>query len=500
MSKPDTYNHKVNKSNFRAIGESLYRTLISHLPNSSAVLFSKDLKIQIAEGVALKAFGTSRKKLEKELLTKVLPEEIKENIIKKCKEALKGREHLFEWESGYNLYRIYILPVRDENKNIAGGLIMSQNITDFKRIQENLEEKLSELQELYNSLYEQQVKFRTLFEKSIDAIFITDPDLIFSDVNPSLLNTFGYSKKELRKLSLKDLFCHESDYKDFFKNLKNDDTIKDYEAPFKDKDRNKLFCLISISSIKGLDNSIQGYQGIIHDFTKRRKTEEELLRTEKLAITGRMARTIAHEIRNPLTNISLALEQLPEAEDTEEMEVYTEIIKGNVDRVNHLLTEMLDSSKLTTLNLKPESLNEILEETIKLNKDRFKLQQMRIRKEFDKNLPKIKLDKDKMMVAVSNIIVNAIEAMKEGKGLLKMKTFEENGYCNVLIEDNGSGIEEEDLKNLFDPFYTRKKGGMGLGLTSTHNIIKSHNGKINVESEPGKGTRFLVSLVNTNDK
>ena len=139
-----------------------------------------------------------------------------------------------------------------------------------------------------------------------------------------------------------------------------------------------------------------------------------------------------------------------------------------------------------------------MEDAIYLAADRIKLQGMKVTKNLQRNLPKLMSDKDKLKIAFLNIIVNAVEAMEMNKGKLVVTTQLEDGKIKIMIKDNGKGIHEDDLKILFDPFFTGKRSGMGLGLTATKNIINSHLGNIEVESELGKGTSFVI-IFNTPD-
>ena len=215
---------------------------------------------------------------------------------------------------------------------------------------------------------------------------------------------------------------------------------------------------------------------------------------EKLASTGRIARTIAHEVRNPLTNINLSVEQLREDSTDGNMEVMLDMIIRNSNRINQLIADLLNSTKSTELVFRKISINQILDETLVLAEDRIKLKNIKVEKNYAGNIPEISVDAEKIKIAFLNIIVNAIEAMQADKGILTINTEERNGKCIVTISDNGSGIDQESLSKLFEPYFTSKPKGNGLGLTNTQNIVLSHNGHIQVESEQGRGTTFSVLL------
>jgi signal transduction histidine kinase len=136
----------------------------------------------------------------------------------------------------------------------------------------------------------------------------------------------------------------------------------------------------------------------------------------------------------------------------------------------------------------------LLEETLELAEDRIRLKSIKVERKYAVNLRPIRVDVEKMKIALLNLIINAVEAMEENTGVLSICTEKRNGRCVITIADNGYGIPEEFLPRLFEPFFTRKNQGTGLGLTSTQSIILSHKGSINVRSEVEKGTSFLVSL------
>jgi len=226
----------------------------------------------------------------------------------------------------------------------------------------------------------------------------------------------------------------------------------------------------------------------------RKKAEKDMIIAERLSMTGKIARTIAHEVRNPLTNLNLALEQLKDEMpmNNESVKLYSDIIERNAARIEQLIGEMLNSSRPKELYLELTPIEEILEETISLTIDRMNLNQIKLEKVYDEDLPRILVDKEKIKIALLNIVINAVEAMEPGKGLLKIKAMLVNGTIIVSITDNGKGIIPEDIEKLFDPFHTAKPGGMGLGLTSTKNILNSHSAEIEVKSKINEGTTFSI--------
>jgi signal transduction histidine kinase len=216
---------------------------------------------------------------------------------------------------------------------------------------------------------------------------------------------------------------------------------------------------------------------------------------EKFAISGRISRTLAHEIRNPLTSISLATDQLMDTLSTnEDYDFLLQIIKRNSERINGLISQLLNSTKFSELQLSFVSPKVVLDEALELAVDRIRLYGVKIIKNYSTQNFRVEVDKEKLKIALLNIIVNGIEAMDPGKGVLEVKVEQNNDKCLISIKDNGYGMNKEEVSKIFDPYFTTKESGNGLGLTNTQNIILNHNGTIDLESFPGKGTTFLITL------
>ncbi len=221
----------------------------------------------------------------------------------------------------------------------------------------------------------------------------------------------------------------------------------------------------------------------------------ELKSIEKFAATGRISRTIAHEVRNPLTNINLATEHLhTEFEGNAETDLLLDMITRNANRINQMISELLNSTKVTQLAVSKVSINDLIDNSLNFAKDRLELNGIKVVKNYGTDLCEIEVDEEKLQIAFLNIIVNAIEAMEPFKGVLSIKTYMQNGKCVATISDTGKGMTKEQLDKIYEPYYTTKENGNGLGLTNTQNIIISHKASIQIESHPGKGTTFYVHL------
>lgn len=213
---------------------------------------------------------------------------------------------------------------------------------------------------------------------------------------------------------------------------------------------------------------------------------------------GQFASALAHEVRNPLSNINLAVEILKQMTGDDDQKIYLDIILRASGRINSLVTDLLTSCHADEMGSGKHSIHQLLDEVLAMTQDRIRLKNIAVIKDYAKQDCVIVLNRPKMKIALTNIIINAIEAMTSGKGKLKLVTKLIDGRYAVHIEDNGCGISKEDLKNIFKPYFTNKPGGMGLGLATTYAILLSNHVRINVESKEGGGTNFILLFTKKN--
>jgi signal transduction histidine kinase len=221
----------------------------------------------------------------------------------------------------------------------------------------------------------------------------------------------------------------------------------------------------------------------------------ELRSLERFTSMGRVARVIAHEIRNPLTNIDLSASHLENDKlDGEDKKLFLDIIARNSRRINVLINELLSATKFTDLQYEEIRADVLLDESLNEAFDRAQLNRVRIEKNYSKERIWLNVDRSRMKIALLNIIVNAMEAITGENGHLTLETSGSGENCIIIIRDNGKGMDEETMAKVFDPYFTSKTNGNGLGMTNSQNIILNHKGKIDVSSEEGKGTAFIITL------
>ena len=235
-------------------------------------------------------------------------------------------------------------------------------------------------------------------------------------------------------------------------------------------------------------------EGFLNSSLSPNESKDELIRSERLAFTGRIAASIAHEIRNPLTNVIMSIQQLKKAINPENPKVrHIDIIERNTERIKYLITELLNCARPAKLNIYPYDIHIVLKNILESANVKIRSQKIKVIKNFTSKPSTISIDKEHMERTFSNIVTNAIDAMPKG-GILTIIT-EGNGDCfMVKVQDSGKGIPEKDIIRIFDPFFSSKPKGVGLGLTVCYGIIVSHGGTIEVESKLRRGSIFTVSL------
>ncbi len=331
-------------------------------------------------------------------------------------------------------------------------------------------------------------KFRNIFERSKEMVFIADEELFFTEVNSASFELLEFDRDALIAKSLYELLANKNDAADVKKQLSASGDVADKEVEILTRSGEKKQCVLTLSTEKDITGTSY-IQGIIHDISFLKRQEKDTLRLEKLNVANRLVRIMAHEVRNPLSNIMLSAEQL-QAFNNPGSAMCLGIINRNAKRIGDLITDLLNSSGRDPISVEKKSLQAIMDETLENAMDRMKLRHIQLQRDYVTEQAWVMADNEKLKIAFLNIIINAVEAMPQNEGKLLVAIKNKHPQYIVSIEDNGCGINEEDLAQVFDPYFTSKQNGMGLGLASTLNILQSHGASYNVQSSPGKGTVF----------
>ena len=230
-----------------------------------------------------------------------------------------------------------------------------------------------------------------------------------------------------------------------------------------------------------------------------RKSKSYIRRADRLASLGTLTAGLAHEIRNPLVAIKTLTQLLPERLDDEEFRTqFLQIASGEVDRISSLVNELLEFARPSDPKLELENINTILDGMLLLASTETKKKQINIIKNFASDLPPVQIDREQIKQVFLNILLNAVDATREnGKITVKTQSFIKPGgepFAQIEFTDTGCGIPEEYLEDIFNPFFTTKSTGSGLGLSISNQIIQDHRGYIDVESQLDKGSSFFINL------
>ena len=254
-----------------------------------------------------------------------------------------------------------------------------------------------------------------------------------------------------------------------------------------------------ISSMPGeIGEVVQAINNMADNLKEKKRLEEELMRSERLVALGRLVTGVAHELRNPLAIVKATVQVLEgEFKTVQGLKEYTKVICDQVDRGNLVIKELLDFGRPSKPIVSPTELNCLLESVLTFTYPMLRQNKIELEKRFEPNLPLVNIDTDRMKQVFVNLIINSVQAM-QGGGKLIIKSIVKEETIEVNFIDSGTGIEANDLTRIFDPFYTTRDDGAGLGLSISYQIIHMHIGNIWVAETSSRGTTMAVSIPKSN--
>ncbi len=250
--------------------------------------------------------------------------------------------------------------------------------------------------------------------------------------------------------------------------------------------------MLTITPLFNILNKLQGLVVIVQDKSREKNLEAQATRSERLIAVGELATGIAHEIRNPMGIIKTISQTLQEENDNESLLEGLEIIVNEIDRANRVIDGILNFAKPTENEMKKISLNELLQEVLMITDKYVDKQNVGIDLYLENEISII-ADKEKLLQVFINLIFNATQAMEKG-GKITITTDQRDKGVNISFKDTGIGIKKEDIKKIFNPFFTTKEKGVGLGLSVSDRIIQDHGGYIIIDSIEGQGTQVDIYL------
>ncbi|MBX3044814.1 MAG: PAS domain S-box protein [Candidatus Kapabacteria bacterium] len=336
--------------------------------------------------------------------------------------------------------------------------------------------------------------YKSFFDNATDAVFIVQPETwSVLDANDYAAQILGRSRDNLLGEILPQ-------FRRIFKLLnKTNSTMVLSELSLENQEGNPIMVEVSARFMRfeGQDLIL----AIARDVSEQHALTDKLVQADKLVLLGQLSAGVAHEIRNPLAAVNLNLQVLKRRfEPTAPEYEYIETALQGVDRISRIVEVTLNFSRPTMPDIKDLQLNSLIVSTLELVTAMIKRKDIKVELKFDENLPVIAADSKQIQQVLINLITNAADAIKI-KGNIKIETYTEKFgrsgdgiYVVASISDNGIGILPEDLPKIFNPFFTRKADGTGLGLPITQRILHQHSGIIDVESSFGSGTTFYVKL------
>ncbi|MBM4328944.1 MAG: PAS domain S-box protein [Deltaproteobacteria bacterium] len=381
---------------------------------------------------------------------------------------------------------------RDRKGNIGGYRGFVEDHTEARLIRDQLQST--------------ELKYRELLENIHEGAFVSDPGGRVMDCNQAFLNIVGYSRDEFLNMNYyRDLFLNPDDVREFRRLFTRYGQIKDYELQVVRKDGTIRH--VSMSGYAGRNNEgeLISYQGLMRDITEGHRLRNQLVQSERLSAMGKMASQLAHELNNPIYGIMNCLELLKDAvAEQHARRKYLDLAYNECKRTSGLLIKMLKFFRPDEEKKVETDINKLLEETLLFYEKQFMNLNIRVKTEFQPDLPRIMGVESQLKQVFINMIINANTAMPSGGELRVASRLESvSEVVAVEIQDTGVGIKPEHLDKIFDAFFTTKKEvkGVGLGLSVCYGFIREHGGRIDVESEPGKGTKFTIYLpVNSNSE
>lgn len=361
----------------------------------------------------------------------------------------------------------------------------------YAGLERNIRERTSQLRE-------SEEKYRESINLANDAIFTLDVDSAqIIDANKKAEELSGYSKYELTRRRIWEIipeYDREKAKQLWLLINKTGSGMLD-NIHCQRADKGLVPTSISASVIEYGKNKI--IQWICRDITERKKMEMQLIQAERLAAVGELAAGVAHEVNNPLGGLQNFVKMMKkEPENIPQNLEFLDLMSEGLKRIEVIIKRLMAFSRPYSTHRSYQSLNDIVENSLRFVDHRIKEQGILLKKIFSKNLPEIHADADNISQVIINVIVNALDSMPNGGGVTI-----ETGYCDgqtscvqVKITDSGPGIPDDILNKIFHPFFTTKETGSGLGLAISKRIIDDHNGSIIAKSWQGKGTAFFVRL------
>ncbi len=392
--------------------------------------------------------------------------------------------------------------IRDVADQLAIGIRQAQLYEQVQRYTEELEQRVATRTA---QLRASEARFRAIFEQTAVGITLLDDQGRMMASNPALHEMLGVSGGEITNQAFTDFVHPDEDIEteiEIYQEIMSGErdhhrTVRRYVG----KEDETRWANIVLSLVRGSGGEPRFAIAVVEDITEQKKAQAAMVQSEKLAMTGRLAASLAHEINNPLQTVigclGLAEESLAQDDDNEDdLEQYITLSHEELKRAARIVSRLRDLSRPTDVDVgEPTDVNELIERVLKLSQKKLNNQGINVIRHLKDDLPRPVLAPDRMQQVFLNLTLNAIDVMSEGDRLEVSTDYHEaSDEIVVTFSDDGPGIPADALPHIFDPFFSTKSEGVGLGLFVSQNIVQRHGGRIGVENNIGKGCTFTVWL------
>jgi two-component system sensor histidine kinase AtoS len=385
---------------------------------------------------------------------------------------------------------------------VVGGL--------FGRLRDIEERKTGDLMQLSRELEE---AYRTLEERAVQLMSIRDytqsilrsttsgvitfgPDGSVATANFAAERMLGMTETEMVPRPIPQLFSDDGGLgSDIAKVVSGRAPRTVRDLTLVTRNNKTIHAQASVSRMRDVRGGTIGAVLTLEDVSEIKTLTEQLIRADRLAAMGELTAGVAHEVRNPLGIIRASVQLLEDSNcDAARIQQASGVIKQEIDRLDRVIKALLDFGRPSAPTLQAVDVNDVLADVVLFTRKFASRGGVDILEDYAPSLPRIVADADQIKQIAVNLISNAVQAMEDTGGTVRVTTRGADGYVEFSFADNGPGIPPERIGKVFDPFYSTRDEGTGLGLTIVHRIVDEHNGHIEVESEPGEGTVFTVSL------
>jgi len=364
----------------------------------------------------------------------------------------------------------------------------------------------SELSLTLTELTSAREHLQAIVENSADIIITVDPTGLITTFNPGAEAVLGYSREEVIGRRIEMLFADPKERDTAIAQLEDTDHVVNYFTHFVTKDGRVRNVLLTLSRLRSLDGEPIGTLGVSKDVTRELRLQRQVLRSERMAVLGQALTGIQHSIKNMLNNMkggSYMVKLGLQKDNRDLLMEGWEMVQQGIENMTQMSMSMLDFARTRKLALKPTDLAGVVREAGRTVENRFRDEGVALGLEICEDVPEVVCDCEMIRTVLLDLLENAVDACtwkeypegEEPAVTLTLRRARGVGYVEVGVRDNGVGMTEEVQKKIFMPFFTTKeKRGTGMGLEVVSRIVSSHEGRTTVESEPGKGSTFIVML------